>query len=209
MSQSRIRSARHSRQGGSPSGVPQEGPGTPVDFGQSVPGTTPLKPVEYDKPLQHTAVEVRKPAKAAKYLAARLEGSDEPIQDLAKRVGIPHDTARCLEKRLNTKYAELKEAVEPVSNDEIESIITRRMRLLDKWLTDERLEAVFAQTKGKDMAVMEAIWIDKLLALRGTPVATISVQQQHKMDELMPALLEEMKRRGLAAKVINVEPEHA
>lgn len=126
----------------------------------------------------------------------------ESIKELAERVGLPRQTAQEIEGRLNTRYAELKEAVEPITQDEIESLLTRRLRHMDGWLTDDRFTRILEQTKGKDYAVMEAIIIDKLMQVRGVPVATISVQQQNKLDQLLPAVMEALKQRGLVPKVI-------
>lgn len=201
MPRSPISSVSRFRQADSLLDEPTEGPHTPIDFGQNVPGSTQQKPVVYAERSprgRHT----KDPVKTSTYITERLMNPTESIKELAERVGLPRQTAQEIEGRLNTRYAELKEAVEPITQDEIESLLTRRLRHMDGWLTDDRFTRILEQTKGKDYAVMEAIIIDKLMQVRGVPVATISVQQQNKLDQLLPAVMEALKQRGLVPKVI-------
>ena len=51
----------------------------------------------------------------------------------------------------------------------------------------------------QQVGIFQGILIDKMLTLRGQPSSIVGYQEQASLDQLMPALLEEMKRRGLKA----------
>ena len=64
-----------------------------------------------------------------------------------------------------------------------------------------RLEALLAETKLKDIGVMLGIATEKVLLLDGSPTQIIGTAEQKKLDELFPALMNEVKRRGSTVKL--------
>jgi hypothetical protein len=65
------------------------------------------------------------------------------------------------------------------------------------WLTEgDRLEILLSESKIKDVGVFAGIALDKTLLLDGSPTQIIGHAEQKKLDELLPALLNEVKRRG-------------
>ena len=71
------------------------------------------------------------------------------------------------------------------------------------WLLDEnkegrkyRLEQMLAETKLKDIGILLGISTEKVLLLDGQPTQILEQREQKKLDELLPALLSEVKRRG-------------
>jgi len=74
-------------------------------------------------------------------------------------------------------------------------------RLVDYLKEGDRFERLLAESKAKDITVMMGILTDKMLVLEGQPTQIISQQQHQKMDQVLPALLEEMKRRGVKAQL--------
>jgi len=74
-------------------------------------------------------------------------------------------------------------------------------RLVDYLKQGDRFERLLADSKVKDVTVMLGILTDKLLLLEGQPTQIISQQMHQKMDTVMPALLEEIKRRGMKAEL--------
>ena len=74
-------------------------------------------------------------------------------------------------------------------------------RLVDYLKTGDRFERLLMGSKVKDITVMLGILTDKLLLLEGQPTQIISQQMHQKMDTVMPALLEEIKRRGMKAEL--------
>lgn len=81
-------------------------------------------------------------------------------------------------------------------------------------LEGDRLEKLMSVSTLKDIMVTMGIATEKLLLLEGQPTAIISQQQHQKIDEVLPALMAEMKRRGVKAdlterKVSLTLPEQA
>lgn len=72
-------------------------------------------------------------------------------------------------------------------------------RLVDYLNHGDRFERLMAETKLKDLGVLLGITTEKLLLLEGQPTQIISQQQHQKLDEVLPKLMEEMKRRGVKA----------
>ena len=99
------------------------------------------------------------------------------------------------------------------TKESLEAVITKRLKFIDEWLTPERFASKLDEAKFNQIAVYEGVLIDKLLALKGVQTQGFGVQEQRKLDEVLPALMNEMKRRGLSATlterkaVINVPAE--
>ena len=53
----------------------------------------------------------------------------------------------------------------------------------------------------KDITVAEAILVDKWLLLNNEPTQIVSHEERRKLDELLPALVGEMERRGFSARI--------
>ena len=67
---------------------------------------------------------------------------------------------------------------------------------MDWLLEGERLEQMMAESRLKDVGVFAGIAMDKVLLLSGQPTQIVGQLEQKKMEELLPALLSEVKRRG-------------
>jgi hypothetical protein len=146
------------------------------------------------KPL----TEASKPEQAAVAIAERLSGST--IQEMAEVSGLPQRTAWDLAQRVETRYAEL-EGIKPMLRETHEKRIAQRLEWIDTYLTHEKFLEKLDESKLKDIGIYEAVLTDKWLLLKGQPNQIIGTVEQKKMDDLAPALLSEMKRRGLSAKL--------
>ncbi len=92
--------------------------------------------------------------------------------------------------------------VRKFTKEELKSDVQRlTQRLVDYLKEGDRFERMLAESKAKDITVMMGILADKMLVLEGQPTQIISQQQHQKMDQVLPALLEEMKRRGVKAQL--------
>lgn len=77
---------------------------------------------------------------------------------------------------------------------------------LTSWLLEgDRLERMLGESKLKDVMISLGIATEKLLLLEGQPTSIISTQQQTKLDDLLPRLAEEMKRRHITLTERKVE----
>jgi hypothetical protein len=86
--------------------------------------------------------------------------------------------------------------------DELKAGVQRlSQRLMDYLLDGDRLERLMAETKLKDLGVLLGITTEKLLLLEGAPTQIISHSDQKKMDEVLPALLQEIQRRGVRTEL--------
>ncbi len=59
-----------------------------------------------------------------------------------------------------------------------------------------------AETKLKDLGVFLGIATEKVLLLEGQPTSIVGQAESKKLEDLMPALLMEVKRRGVKTDVI-------
>ena len=88
-----------------------------------------------------------------------------------------------------------------LNTDLLAERLESRLDVIHEYLTPERLSAKLDRANLSHIGIYEGILLDKLFALRGQPTQIVSVQEHRKMDELMPALLAEIQRRGLQARL--------
>lgn len=69
-------------------------------------------------------------------------------------------------------------------------------RMMDYLHEGDRLETLMAETKLRDIGVMLGIATEKVLLLEGQPTSIVGQAEHKKLEELIPALLLEAKRRG-------------
>lgn len=70
-----------------------------------------------------------------------------------------------------------------------------------------RLKELLAETKLKDIGVMLGIATEKVLLLDGQPTQIVATAEQKKLDELLPALMNEVKRRGASVELTERKAE--
>lgn len=101
---------------------------------------------------------------------------------------------------------------EPISNSSLPIKKYNKDLLKDRWQTlsgrmmdwlheGNRLEQMMAETKLRDIGVMLGIATEKVLLLEGQPTSIIGQAESKKLEDLIPALLLEVKRRGIKADV--------
>ena len=88
-----------------------------------------------------------------------------------------------------------------LNTDLLAERLETRLDVIHDYLTPERLSAKLERANLSHIGIYEGILLDKLFALRGHPTQIVSVQDHRKLDELMPALLTEIHRRGLSARL--------
>jgi hypothetical protein len=152
------------------------------------------------KPL----TEVSRPEQAAVAIAERLSGST--IQEMAEVSGLPSRTAWDLAKRVETRYAEL-EGIKPMLRETHEKRIAQRLEWIDTYLTHEKFLEKLDESKLKDIGIYEAVLTDKWLLLKGQPNQIISNADHSKLDDIGPALLQELNRRKLKVTATETSTE--
>mgnify|MGYP001581748706 CR=1 FL=1 len=88
-----------------------------------------------------------------------------------------------------------------VSRESLERRVSRRLNVLDRYLTDQRLTDLLAESKLKEIGIFEGIFLDKALVLKGQPTVIIGSEERVKLNEVMPALLQELRRRNLITTI--------
>ncbi len=84
-----------------------------------------------------------------------------------------------------------------ITKESLERRISRRLNVLDRYLTDDRLHQLLMQSTLKEIGVYEGIMMDKSLVLKGQPTVIIGNADRAEIDNVLPRLLTEIKRRGL------------
>ena len=87
--------------------------------------------------------------------------------------------------------------------------VTRRLNVLDRFLTDDKLVELLAFSSLKEIGIYEGIMLDKSMVLQGQPTVIIGNDQRQELKDALPRLMDELKRRGLInqsaqPRVINV-----
>jgi hypothetical protein len=95
-----------------------------------------------------------------------------------------------------------------VTKDSLLKRVTRRLNVLDRFLTDDKLVELLAFSSLKEIGVYEGIMLDKSMVLQGQPTVIIGNDERKELRETLPRLMDELKRRGLInqsaqPKVIN------
>lgn len=82
-----------------------------------------------------------------------------------------------------------------------EQMVERLMSRLDKletyWQQDDKIEEKLDKANLNHLVISETLLLDRLQALQGKATQIIGVQHQDKLDQMLPALLEAIKQRGL------------
>lgn len=84
-----------------------------------------------------------------------------------------------------------------ITKESLERRISRRLNVLDRYLTDDMLHQLLRQSTLKEIGVYEGIMMDKSLVLKGQPTVIIGNSDRAEIDNVLPRLLTEIKRRGL------------
>lgn len=88
-----------------------------------------------------------------------------------------------------------------VTKESLQRRVTRRLNVLDRFLTDDKLVELLAFSSLKEIGIYEGIMLDKSLVLQGQPTVIIGNDDRNAMSSVLPRLLEELKRRKLIASI--------
>ena len=163
-----------------------------------------LKPPKADDQVPKAnkqTVEYQKPDETAELLDTAMEAFVH-IEAAAKACGFPPSTARRLMKRMAARYKPLRDAIQPVKDQELILLLQDRALRCLQYADDFAM----AGASLKDLLIGAGIAIDKAQLLKGEPTAITKFQDIRKLDEVGKLLQAEMERRGL---IVDVTPEPA
>lgn len=145
--------------------------------------------------------EITNPEKFADFLVQWAEEPEVNVTRLAKACGLPETTARQVIKRLETKYQPVTEAVTQVTNQSLLKQIDSKLPMLLDGITKEKVK----DAQLREIAVAFGVLAEKRQLLRGEPTQILSHEERQNLDKLGPAILKEIKRRGMVVDTDFVE----
>lgn len=154
------------------------------------------------------ATEHRKPEVAAAALEAAADplsetrkAAIERVNEQLKAAGVPDKVSEALVRRLRVKYANGVFAARDLRTNEILEMLGKKIHLVAEFLD----EKVVGEASARDLMLGMGVMLEKRNLLRGEPTAIISDHERKKLNELAPALLAEIRRRGLTVEGVVTE----
>ena len=141
------------------------------------------------------SIEHKDPEKASKILGALAEpkGTYDDIKEAYERNGLSAPASAAIVRRLKVKYADGITAERDYKTHELEKFVTGKLGLTLSYMDDKTA----AEASHRDLGLVAAALIEKRQLLRGEPTQIMSDERRKKLNELIPLLVEEAKRRGI------------
>lgn len=86
-----------------------------------------------------------------------------------------------------------------VTKESLQRRVTRRLNVLDRYLTDDKLLELMTMSSLKEIGIYEGIMMDKSLVLQGQPTVIIGNDDRQAINNLLPRILGELRRRGMVS----------
>ena len=142
-------------------------------------------------------VEHQNPEKAAALIDAITEPEAlQKVSDAMKAAGMPERVRTEMVRRLKVKYFGAVTEIRNLKTSEILDMLGKRIHLAMTYMDDK----VMAEASFRDLALGTTAMIEKRNLLRGEPTQIVSDHERKKLHELLPALIEEGKRRGITVE---------
>ena len=122
------------------------------------------------------------------------------LADVAEASQMPLATVKALINRVRNHYQPVHEELKRIKDNEIIELLRDRTGRALGYLDDYSLSSASA----KDLAITIGILIEKTQLLEGKPTQILSVEERRHINDLLPAVIKEAKRRG---HVIDVSPD--
>ena len=138
--------------------------------------------------------------------AGALDAATDPfaiITAAAKACGFPQRTLDQLIKRIEVLNGAPGPETKGLNSKELIEALNAKVATALSYLDD----FVLAGSSAKDLMVVAAVGIDKMQLLKGEPTQILSHQERQGMNDLLPLVLAEARRRGLVdnqGKVIDL-----
>lgn len=115
------------------------------------------------------------------------------ILQAASEVGITRAHAAGLLRRLAVQKSGFRSRLDRLTTREMIAAIEDRLALVLEYIDEFGISGA----SPKDLAIMFGILVEKRQLLLGEPTQILSVEERKKINELIPALVEEAQRRGM------------
>jgi hypothetical protein len=94
-----------------------------------------------------------------------------------------------------------QETAPGINKESLERRVARRLNVLDRYLTDQRLTELLSISGLKEIGIYEGIMMDKAMVLKGQPTVIVGSADRNNLESVLPKLLNEMRRRKLITSV--------
>ena len=88
-----------------------------------------------------------------------------------------------------------------ITKESLERRVARRLNILDRYLTEGTLQRLLEQASLREIGIYEGIMMDKSLILQGQPTVIVGSEDRARIENVLPKLLNELKRRKLITTV--------
>lgn len=136
--------------------------------------------------------ELKRPEQAAAFIDAVTDPFARIAQAM-RETGLPPSTAEALLRRLRTRYRPVNAALRDLKTADLIRMLNERITLALEYID----EKVIAEASFRDLSLGTSALIEKRNLLRGEPTVVVDFNQRKKLNELMPAMIAEARRRGL------------
>lgn len=117
----------------------------------------------------------------------------DAVLEACREVGLNRDQASALIRRLAVQKAGFRSHIEKLTTRGLIRDIEGKLALIMQYLD----EFSIAGASPRDLAIIFGILVEKRQLLLGEPTQILSTQERKHINDLMPALVEEAKRRGM------------
>ena len=118
---------------------------------------------------------------------------DREVWQTAKMMGIPGKLLSAVRRRLDAKTHPVKSDLSQLNDKQIIDIMREKLGLAFGYMDD----FAFAGASAKDLAIVADSLINNIQLLSGKPTSITTIEDRRKINELIPALVEEAHKRGL------------
>lgn len=128
--------------------------------------------------------------------AKLLDAMSEPITKLRiamAEAGLPEKVSETLIHRIRVKYSGVITETRNLKTNEILDMLGKKIHLGMTYLDDK----VMSEASARDLMLGLGVMVEKRQLLRGEPTAIVTDLERKKLNELLPALIAESRRRGL------------
>lgn len=145
-----------------------------------------------EKAAKDRSLEHKDPEKTAAAIVAVTDPAYDKIKEAYAAAGIPA-VGEAIIKRLRVKYSGLITETKNLQRKELSEMLGKRIHLALSYMDDK----VMSEASFRDLALGTSAMVEKKNLVDGQPTQIISSHERAKLNELAPALLKEIQRRGL------------
>ena len=145
---------------------------------------------------------------------AALEADSAPLgtlKALCDELHISYADANKLIDRVRRNYPGLSRELKRVKTSDLLDLVEDRAHGALEAIDDTVYDQMRAEGKGKDLAIVAGILLEKRQLLRGEPTHILSVSERQGLNQLVPMIVKEAARRGMLVSqhgpMVDVTPQ--